>query len=172
VSRAPLHGHSFHEAKTTIMTARNQVNDAAGAQALRGDDAFARAAGEIAAPRRRLLAGLRDAHADAGARIARLRHWPDAPLGGRLLAEAQEQLRRIEQLLADLRERPRPALPFALRAASPASLAAEERAGAAEARRLRDIACLAEQHLAARLLDLTAEERAASARDLAAAKPH
>jgi hypothetical protein len=42
-------------------------------------------------------------------------------------------------------------------------LAAEERRGAAEARALRDLAHLAGQHLAARMLDLTAEERSAAA---------
>lgn len=144
------------------MTA-HQVNEAGRAQALRGDDALARAAGDVAAPRRRLLAGLRDAHAEAGARIARLR-GRDCALAGRLLDEAEEQLRRIELLLALLRERPRPALPRDVGPTTAAVLAAEERAGAAEARRLRDMATLAEQHLAARLLDLTAEEREATAR--------
>ncbi|MGG5817432.1 hypothetical protein [Falsiroseomonas sp. HW251] len=155
------------------MTA-HQVNEAGRAQALRGDDALARAAGDIAAPRRRLLAGLRDAHAEACARIARLRGQQDAlparlrgqqdALPARLLAEAEEQLRRIELLLALLRERPRPSGPRDPAPATTATLAAEERAGAAEARRLRDMATLAEQHLAARLLDLTAEERDATAR--------
>jgi hypothetical protein len=145
------------------MTALHQLNDAGHAHALRGDDAFARAAQEIAAPHRRLLAGLRDAHAEASARIARLRQAPDDPFTARLLAEAEEQLRRVELLLAQWRERPRPALHLALAPTTPEALAAEERAGAAEARRLRDVAILAVDYLAARLLDLTAEERAATA---------
>ena len=143
------------------------MNEAGRAQALRGDDALARAAGDIAAPRRRLLAGLRDAHAEACARIARLRDPQDA-LAARLLDEAEEQLRRVELLLALLRERPRPAGPRDAAPATPSVLAVEERAGAAEARRLRDMATLADQHLAARLLDLTAEERDATARALEA----
>jgi hypothetical protein len=145
------------------MMSLNQVTEAGRAQVLRGDDAFARAAQEIAAPHRRLLAGLCDAHAETSARIARLRQAPEDPFTARLLAEAEEQLRRVEQLLAQWRERPRPAPRLALPPAAPAMLAAEERAGAAEARRLRDIATLAGDHLAARLLDLTAQERAATA---------
>jgi hypothetical protein len=145
------------------MTSLDQVNEAGRAQALRGDDAFARAAQEIAAPHRRLLAGLCDAHAETSARIARLRRAPQDPFTTRLLAEAEEQLRRVELLLAQWRQRPRPARHPALAPATPAMLAAEERAGAAEARRLRDIASLAGDHLAARLLDLTAKERAATA---------
>lgn len=154
------------------MMSSHQVTEAGYAQALRGDDALARAAVEIAAPRRRLLAGLRDAHAEANARITRLRLTPPTPMAARLLEEAEEQLRRLELLLAQMRERPRPALPFARPPVTPDALAAEERAGAAEARRLRDMACLAEQYLAARLLDLTAQERAASAEALAGARPH
>jgi hypothetical protein len=141
----------------------NQVTEAGRAHALRGDDAFARAAQEIAAPHRRLLAGLCDAHAETSARIARLRQAPEDPFTTRLLAEAEEQLRRVELLLAQWRERPRPALHLALPPTTPEALAAEERAGAAEARHLRDVAILAGEHLAARLLDLTAEERAATA---------
>ncbi len=154
------------------MTSSHQVTEAGRAQTLRGDDALARAAVEVAAPRRRLLAGLRDAHAEAHARIARLHQAPACPMTTRLLEEAEEQFRRIELLLAQMRERPRAAMGLSLPPVSVAELAAEERAGAAEARRLRDIACVAEQYLAARLLDLTAEERAATAEALAGTRPH
>lgn len=158
------------------------------AAALRGDDALARAAADAAAPRRRLVGALRDAHAEAALRIAALRAAVEAgtppiprPLLTRLLAEAEEQLRRLETAFAHLPTRPGGGLlggtrPAARRAATPpaacaahhgpAALAAEERRGAAEARALRNLAHLAGQHLAARLLDLTAEERAAAARDI------
>jgi hypothetical protein len=158
------------------------------AAALRGDDALARAAADAAAPRRRLVCALRDAHAEAALRIAALRGAVEAPpprvpraLLTRLLAEAEEQQRRLEMAFAHLPTRPGGGLvggtrPAARRAATPqaacaahqgpAALAAEERRGAAEARALRNLAHLAGQHLAARLLDLTAEERATAARDI------
>jgi ferritin-like metal-binding protein YciE len=158
------------------------------AAALRGDDALARAAADFAAPRRRLVGALRDAHAEAALRVAALRaateadtpSTPHAALA-RLLAEAEEQLRRLEMAFAHLPGRPgdgrmggaRPSAQDAppgraRRGATfgPAVLAAEELRGAAEARALRDLAHLAGQHLAARLLDMTAEERAATARDI------
>lgn len=141
------------------------------AAALRGDDALARAAADAAAPRRRLLAGLRDAHAEAGLRLAILDSAALPPaLATRLRAEAAAQRHRLELVFARLAERPgasglprragsaaQPAAP------DPQALATEERRGAAEARALRDLAHLAGQHLAARMLDLTAEERAATA---------
>jgi hypothetical protein len=158
------------------------------AAALRGDDALARAAADAAAPRRRLTGALRDAHAEAALRIAALRgaiETGTAPIPRalltRLLAEAEEQLRRLETAFAHLPARPggglvggtRPAARRALPAQpgrgtchGPAALAAEERRGAAEARALRNLAHLAGQHLAARLLDLTVEERATAARDI------
>jgi hypothetical protein len=148
------------------------------AAALRGDDALARAAADAAAPRRRLVGALRDAHAEAALRIAALRGAVEAgpppvsrALLARLLAEAEEQQRRLETAFAHLPTRPaarRAATPPAACAAhhGPAALAAEERRGAAEARALRNLAHLAGQHLAARLLDLTAEERATAARDI------
>jgi hypothetical protein len=171
------------------------------AAALRGDDALARAAADAAAPRRRLVGALRDAHAEAALRVAALRDAPeDAPKDAtedatgadttpppprsvlaRLLAEAEEQLRRLEMAFAQLPERPggermgcaRPSArkPRSGHARCGAShglvaLAAEERRGVAEARALRNLAHLAGQHLAARLLDMTAEERAAAARDI------
>jgi ferritin-like metal-binding protein YciE len=157
--------------------------------ALRGDDALMRAATEVAAPRRRLLAGLRDAHAETCARIQALRGCVCVPARvphplrivlTRLLQDAEEQLRRVEIVLAHLRERPAGATG---RTAEPASavaqgrpgrhdavlalLAAEERHGTRETMALRTLAQLAGQHLAARLLDLTIEERAAAARCLA-----
>ncbi len=158
------------------------------AAALRGDDALARAAADAAAPRRRLISALRDAHAEAALRIAALRGATEtgaAPIPRallvRLLAEAEEQQRRLETAFAHLPTRPggglvggtRPAArrpPPALAGSGayqgPAALAAEERRGATEARALRNLAHLAGQHLAARLLDLTAEERAAAAREI------
>jgi hypothetical protein len=158
------------------------------AAALRGDDALARAAADAAAPRRRLVGALRDAHAEAALRIAALRAAVEAgappiprPLLARLLGEAEEQLRRLETAFAHLPTRPGGGLLGGTRPAArrpppvepgrgachgPAALAAEERRGAAEARALRNLAHLAGQHLAARLLDLTAEERAAAARDV------
>jgi len=147
------------------------------ARALRGDDALMRAAGEVAAPWRRLLTGLRDAHEDTTARILRLRGMvDDSPTAARLLTEAEEQLRRIELMLAHLRERPRSmlrAVPVQTqRHDAPDAWAAEERRGAADARYLQELANLAGQHLAARLLDLNAAEREAAARDLAAARRH
>lgn len=158
------------------------------AAALRGDDALARAAADAAAPRRRLVGALRDAHAEAALRITALRGATEAgtapiprALLVRLLAEAEEQLRRLETAFAHLPTRLGGGLvgatrPVARRAPTaqpgcgdsqgPAALAAEERRGAAEARALRNLAHLAGQHLAARLLDLTAEERATAARDI------
>ena len=158
------------------------------AAALRGDDALVRAAADAAAPRRRLISALRDAHAEAALRITALRAAMEAgtqpvprTLLTRLLAEAEEQLRRLETAFAHLPAHPGGGLvggtrPAARRAATPqaacaahhgpAALAAEERRGAAEARALRNLAHLAGQHLAARLLDLTAEERADAARDI------
>jgi hypothetical protein len=141
------------------------------AAALRGDDALARAAADAAAPRRRLLAALRDAHAEAKLRIAILDHASlPPPLAARLRTEAEAQQHRLELIFARLAERPGTGrLPGRASAAArpaaqdPRALAAEERRGAAEARALRDLAHLAGQHLAARLLDLTAEERAAAA---------
>jgi hypothetical protein len=141
------------------------------AAALRGDDALARAAADTAAPRRRLLAALRDAHAEAKLRIAILDHASlPPPLAARLRGEAEAQQHRLELIFARLAERPgigrlrgQPG-PAARRGAEgPRMLAAEERRGAAEARALRDLAHLAGQHLAARMLDLTAEERSAAA---------
>ena len=156
---------------------RNQAASEDVARALRGDDALMRAAGDVAAPWRRLLAGLRDAHEDAMARILRLHPLADGDrTADRLLAEAYEQLRRIELMLAQLRERPRSALRTvaqqATRHPGPTAWAAEEARGAADARQLQDLAHLAGQHLCARLLDLNAAEREAAARDLAAARPH
>jgi hypothetical protein len=161
---------------------------AVAAAALRGDDALARAAADAAAPRRRLISALRDAHAEAALRIAALRGASEtgtAPIPRdlltRLLAEAEEQLRRLETAFAHLPTRPGGGLVGRARVAArraptvqpgcgasqgPAALAAEERRGAAEARALRNLAHLAGQHLAARLLDLTAEERAAAAREI------
>ncbi len=158
------------------------------AAALRGDDALARAAADTAAPRRRLAAALRDAHAEARLRIATLRAAETgarpgaipAALRDRLVAEAEEQLHRLETIFAQLGERPgcgrAAALHAALlpdgawaagRAGTLGALEAEERRGAEEARALRTLAHLSGQHLAARLLDLTAQERAAAARDVA-----
>jgi hypothetical protein len=143
------------------------------AAALRGDDALARVAANAAAPRRRLVAALRDAHGEAALRIASLRTAALAespavppPLLAQLLEEAEAQQYRLEMVFALLPDRPGagrlrrasgPAIP------GPAMLAAEERGGAAEARALRDLAHLAGQHLAARLLDMGAAERAAAA---------
>jgi hypothetical protein len=162
---------------------------------LRGDDALSRAAADIAAPRRRLLAGLRDAHAEACARLAALRrcdaalasgasrHAPVRPVLARLVAEAEEQLRRLELVFAQLRERPgaglvgTPANDLVAMAGKDGpgrdaalllALEGEERRGREEALALRRLAAMAGQHLAARLLDLTASEREAAARDIAA----
>jgi hypothetical protein len=181
----------------TTASTQAQQDSAAAVMKWRGEDALMRAATEVAAPRRRLLASLRDAHADTAARIAGLRRAcrPPAaspragdahPVLARLLEEAEEQLHRLETVLALLRERPAAnvARLTAAEAALPAgeagghapallrALAAEERRGAEEARRMRDLAHLAGQHMAARLLDLTAGEREASARDIAAASGH
>lgn len=158
---------------------------AVAAATLRGDDALSRAAADAAAPRRRLAAALRDAHAETLLRIAALREGgadgaiPPA-LRERLVEEAEEQLHRLELIFAHLAERPgmgqRPA---PCRALPPAGawacrmgarlqmLALEEQHGAEETRVLRNLATLAGQHLAARLLDLTAQERAAAAREIA-----
>lgn len=162
------------------------------------DDALARAARDVAAPRRRLLAALRDAHADAAERIAALRRCDGAlkaaarePLLrgvlARLLGQAEEQHRRLEILFAQLRERPGAGL---VGAAGPdlaavasrrdrdhqrallIALEAEEASGARDAEALRDLARIAGQHLVARLLDLTAAERSEAARDLAALARH
>jgi hypothetical protein len=98
----------------------------------------------------------------------------------RLLAEAEEQLRRLEMIFAQLAEQPgggrgagtansgAPLREAAYwhTAGGLKALAAEERRGAAETRALRDLAHLTGQHLAARLLDLSAEERAATAAEL------
>ena len=148
-----------------------------GSAAQRGDDALARAAANAAAPRRRLLAALRDAHAEAKLRIAILDHASlPPPLAARLRMEAEAQQHRLELIFARLAERPgisrlRGQSGSAARQAAEGSrmLAAEERRGAAEARALRDLAHLAGQHLAARMLDLTAEERSAAAAALAQA---
>jgi hypothetical protein len=165
---------------------------------LRGEDALMRAATEVAAPHRRFVATLLDAHADTAARAAALRRGsralgsssgvePARRVLARLLEESEEQLHRLETVLALLRERPAahaarlttaglayPAseaaerhVPALLRA-----LAEEEQRGAADARAMRDLAYLAGHHMAARLLDLTAEERQASARAIAAASAH
>lgn len=165
--------------------------------ALRGDDALSRAAADVAAPRRRLLAALRDAHAEAGLRIAAMRRCQAALSGGagaparavlqRLLGEAEEQLRRLELVFAQLRERPGAGLVTGIPgralleiAATPGpqrdaalllALEAGERAGAEEALALRDLAHQAGQHLAARLLDLTAGERAVAALAIASLGP-
>lgn len=141
------------------------------AAALRGDDALARAAADAAAPRRRLLAALRDAHAEAKLRITSLDHASlPPPLAARLHMEAEAQQHRLELIFARLAERPgvgrlpgRTCTAARLAAECPKTLAAEERRGASEARAMRDLAHLAGQHLAARLLDLTAEERTAAA---------
>jgi hypothetical protein len=159
-----------------------------------GDDALSRAARDVAAPRRRLLAALRDAHAEGGERVAALRRCDAAlraaggeellrPALARLLGEAEEQLRRLEILFAQLRERPGAGLvdtsgpDLAMIAARRGpdhrralllALEAEEVIGAREAAALRDLAHLAGQHLAARLLDMTAAERHRAAEDLAA----
>lgn len=140
------------------------------AAALRGDDALARAAADAAAPRRRLLAALRDAHAEAALRDAALRDSPSVALPPvlleRLQRDAAAQLHRLETILARLPARPvagRLRREPTRRPAGPAILAAEERRGTAEARALRDLAHLAGYHLAARLLDLTVTERAAAA---------
>jgi hypothetical protein len=112
------------------------------------------------------------------------RHAPARPVLARLVAEAEEQLRRLELVLAQLRERPGAGL-----VATPANdlvamasratpgrdaalllaLEGEERRGREEALALRRLATMAGQHLAARLLDLTAAERELAARDIAAA---
>jgi hypothetical protein len=162
---------------------------------MRGDDALSRAAADVAAPRRRLLAGLRDAHAEACQRLSTLRRC-DAALAAqppgrlpvravlaRLMAEAEEQLRRLELVFAQLRERPGAGLvgtppndlvAMAARdapgrdAALLLALEGEERRGREEVLALRRLATLAGQHLAARLLDLTTMEREAAARDIAA----
>lgn len=141
------------------------------AATLRGDDALARAAADTAAPRRRLMAALRDAHAEGALRIAGLDSSALPPaLAARLQAEAAAQQHRLELVFARLAERPGTGrLPRGLGsparqpALDPRALAAEEQRGAAEARALRDLAHLAGQHLAARMLHLTAEERAATA---------
>jgi len=186
-----------HQEPIPTTSTQAQQDRAGAAMKWRGEDALMRAATEVAAPRRRLLATLRDAHADTAARIAGLRRAcrtlatspqsGDArPVLARLLDEAEEQLHRLETVLAQLRERPaangarlttaETGLPVAEAGGhAPAllrALAAEERRGAEEARRMRDLAHLTGQHMAARLLDLTAEERDASARDIAAASPH
>jgi hypothetical protein len=140
---------------------------------LRGDDALARAASGVADPRRRLLAGLRHAHAEATLRAALLRQAATPhPLLPRLVEEAEEQLRRLEQAFALLRERPGRGIALHdgadLDTFETATLVEEERRGAAEAATLRDLAHTAGQHMVARLLDLTAEERVATARALAA----
>jgi hypothetical protein len=153
------------------------------AAALRGDDALARAAADAAAPRRRLAAALRDAHAEALLRIAGLRAAAGGPLPAtlrdRLVEEAEEQLHRLETIFAQLGERPRPGHRTASVAMPPAgawscrmgarlqAVEAEERRGAEDARVLRDLAHVSGQHLAARLLDLTAQERADAAGDIA-----
>ncbi len=154
------------------------------------DDALARAATEVAAPQRRLVAGLRDAHAETSLRITALRRMAEVlgpaaeakrPVITRLLAEAEEQLRRLELIFAWLRERPTPRRPLVPAADSMppgpladsalaqllSDLAEGERQGARDAAALRDLAQLADHALAARLLDLTAAERAAAAAELA-----
>lgn len=154
------------------------------AAALRGDDALARAAADAAAPRRRLVAALRDAHAEAQLRIAELRDPENGPLPARLrerlVEEAEGQLHRLETIFAQLAIRParggraagRGPMPAGGAWACPVSarlqtLAAEERRGAEDARALRDLAHVSGQHLAARLLDLTRQERADTAREAA-----
>jgi hypothetical protein len=145
------------------------------------------ATADIALPRRRLLAALRDAHAETTSRAEQLRAAVAGPgpmtqpLRGaltKLLKEAEAQLHRIEITLAHLNERPggglvlrSDSLPLfggtRFREAEVAwAMAEEEREGAQEAARLRELAHRAGQHLAARLMDLTAGERAAAARDL------
>jgi hypothetical protein len=160
--------------------------------ALRDDDALSRAASDIAAPRRRLLAALRDAHVETCLRIAAFRRCdallpdPDTPLRAvlaRLVSEAEEHLRRLEIVFAWLRERPGaglgPAAELDLTAILTRSgperdgalllaLLAMERNGVEETRRLRQLAWMAGQNLAARLLDLTAAERDGAARALEA----
>jgi hypothetical protein len=152
------------------------------AAALRGDDALARAAADAAAPRRRLLAALRDAHAEAMLRCAALHGLQDAArpaippaLLQRLEREAASQLHRLETILARLPARPgagRLRRDAASRPAGLTPLAAEERRGVVEARALRDLAHLAGHHLAARLLDLTVAERAAAAAALERCAEH
>jgi hypothetical protein len=163
---------------------------------LRGDDALMRAASEVAAPSRRLLAALRDCHGETTARIAGLQRLARSveatpcrdiilPTLARLVEEAEEQLYRLEMALAQLRERPAPHARF-MPAAEPAyanvtvgthaqallrALAAEEQRGAKDTQRVRDLAHLAGHHMVARLLDLTVEERGARARHIAAAFP-
>jgi hypothetical protein len=143
------------------------------ARATLGEDALAQAAAGIALPQRRLLAALRDAHAETCLRVVSLRRCnavlarqdsPLRPVLARLLEEAEEQLRRLELLFAWLGERPGGGLApegcadlvATVAAAGPrrderllSALAALERSGAEEAHRLRDLAWIAGQNLAA-----------------------
>ena len=139
---------------------------------------------------------MRDSHCETTARIAGLRRLArsvenapsrDAimPTLRRLIGEAEDQLYRLEMALAQLRERPAPHAGFmpapepayaglAVGAYAPAllrALAAEEQRGAKDAQQVRDLAHLNGHHMVARLLDLTVEERGASARQIAAAFP-
>jgi ferritin-like metal-binding protein YciE len=149
--------------------------------------------------RRRILGRLRDAHATMSLGIETLRCCPEVTaspslrhLLRRLLCQAEEQLRRLEHAFASLREEPGGG--DARMAADPVSdmllllrhggrrgpaqdaglaraLQQAEIAGAEEAETLRLLAHTAGLHLVARLLDMTAQERRAAARELAAFIP-
>ncbi len=146
--------------------------------------------------RRRILGRLRDAHAAMTLRVETLRGCPEVvaspallQLLFRLLQQAEEQLRRLEHAFASLREEPGGG--DARMAADPVSdillllrhggrsgpvqdgalaeaLRQAELAGAEEAEALRLLAHAVGLHLVARLLDMTAQERHAAARELAA----
>jgi hypothetical protein len=146
--------------------------------------------------RRRILGRLRDAHATMSLGIETLRCCPEVTASPalrrlllRLLRQAEEQLRRLEHAFASLREAPGGG--DAHMAADPVSdmllllrhggrrgpaqdgglaraLCQAEMAGAEEAEALRLLTHAAGLHLVARLLDMTAQERRAAARELAA----
>jgi ferritin-like metal-binding protein YciE len=146
--------------------------------------------------RRWLLAGLRDAHAAATVRTEALRRLTDhhalpPALGGQLAeiaAEAEEQLHRLEHVFAILREHPGGGEAAAgaelvmladtstgegrrggpLSEAAIASVLQRDAAwGAEEHEMLLHLAHAAGLYLAARLLDLTLQERRARAQAFA-----
>ncbi|MBX6741384.1 MAG: DUF892 family protein [Acetobacteraceae bacterium] len=146
--------------------------------------------------RRRILARLRDAHSAMTLRIGTLENFPEMAASPslrhlmlRLLRQAEEQLRRLEHAFASLRETPGggdarvaedPATDVLLLlrhegGRGPAqdrklagALRQVEMTGAEEAEALRLLAHAVGLHLVARLLDMTAQERRAAARELAA----